>query len=80
MCVLIRGITHDGKKFRPTNWAERLHDSRRHYTGRKDLLTVIHAGSESQLKLCCETYEACPELHSFIINFAQKNDLVITEI
>jgi len=80
---IIVGITNDGKKFRPSDWADRLcgvmsafgADNRMTYsphvrpgcTLKGDKTVLVDAG----------LYDVEPMAYNFMINFARDNDLQI---
>lgn len=82
--ILIKGITHDGKTFRPSDWAERLAgvftcfgpDQRLCYSPYIRPVTVDNVRCvEVQTKL----KEVDPMAFKFLMNFARDNELQVEE-
>ncbi|NOX75243.1 MAG: DUF3579 domain-containing protein [Gammaproteobacteria bacterium] len=82
--IIIEGITHNGRKFRPSDWAERMsgalstfgRDHRIHYSPLLQPTTingvkcvVIDPGMEKNF----------PEMYRYIMGWANNNDLVVSE-
>ena len=80
--VVIRGVTCQGRTFRPSDWADRLasilshvgHDNRLHYSSR--LCPVTRAGVR-----CVVVQQALeaedPRVFKFLLDFARENDLEV---
>ena len=81
---VIRGVTEEGKKLRPSDWIERISS------------TLAHFGSDQRLKYssavapCMIDGEKClvvarnlselnPEAYKFVMGFAESNQLCIRE-
>lgn len=80
--IVIKGITPQGKAFRPSDWAERMSgkmatfkDSRIHYS---PLLqpSVNHEGYKCVL-LDPKLQESSPRVYQAILDFAKSNNLNI---
>ncbi len=80
--VVIRGVTRQGRTFRPSDWADRLasilshvgHDNRLHYS--VQLCPVTRTGVRCvviQRSLEAED----PRVFKFLLDFARENDLEI---
>jgi len=82
--IVIRGITTDGKPFRPSDWAERLAgalsimgpDNRMHYSA--NVQPVFRSG------LRCVAIERSlehksPTIYKFLMDFARQNNLDVVE-
>jgi hypothetical protein len=82
--IIIKGVTNEGKKFRPSDWAQRLttavatYGPKRHIKFHKKVnmatidginCVVIDSGLEAE----------DPMLFSFLTNFAKNNNLEIIE-
>lgn len=82
--IIIQGITAEGKKFRPSDWAERMSgmlstfgdDHRIHYSHR--LRPISHNGNKC-IALDTSIRDSHPAIYRQIMDFAVRNDLVITE-
>jgi hypothetical protein len=78
--LVIRGVTHDGKPFRPSDWAERLcgvmsafgSDGRMQYS--PYVFPVTSAGIKCVV-VDKELEEIEPMAYSFLVNFARDNEL-----
>ncbi len=82
--IVIKGVTPEGKVFRPSDWAERMSgsmasfkNSRIHYS---PLLqpSVNHEGYKCVL-LDPKLKESSPQLYQSILDFARANDLNICD-
>jgi hypothetical protein len=80
--VVIRGITRQGRTFRPSDWADRLasvlshvsHDNRLHYSTR--LCPVTRDGVRCVIiQRNLETED--PRVFKFLLDFARDNDLEV---
>ncbi len=82
--IVIRGMTTDGRTFRPSDWAERLAgtfsimgiDNRMHYSSH--VQPVFRAG------LRCVAIEKvleqkAPKVYGFLMDFARANNLDVVE-
>lgn len=80
--ILIQGITADGRKFRPSDWAERMSgmlstfgdDHRIHYSPK--LRPVSHEGVKC-ISLDTSLKDSNPEIYQQIMEFAERNSLSI---
>lgn len=79
---IIEGITHEGEKFRPSDWAERMCGSlsefrqrRIHYDPR--LKPICNKAGIKCLFLDGALANELPKLYKSIIEFAEKNNLRI---
>ncbi|MFO7594368.1 MAG: DUF3579 domain-containing protein [Pseudomonadota bacterium] len=81
---LIKGETKKGRKFRPSDWIERVSaslagfdaDQRLHYS--KEVRPCLIQG-EKCLLVSKELSHTNPEAYAFIMRFARENDLHIQE-
>ena len=83
--VVIWGVTASGRKFRPSDWAERLAgltsafgaDHKLMYSPRVMPTTVagVHA-----LLIRHDLAAVSPRLHQFLLNFARDNELVVDRV
>jgi hypothetical protein len=80
--VVIRGITKQGRTFRPSDWADRLasvlshvsHDNRLHYSTR--LSPVTRDGVRCVIVQSILQAED-PRVFKFLLDFARDNDLEV---
>lgn len=79
---MIRGVTRQGRTFRPSDWADRLasilshvgHDNRLHYSAQ--LCPVTRAGVRCVvIQRSLETED--PRVFKFLLDFARENDLEV---
>lgn len=81
--IIIRGITRDGKKFRPSDWAERLYHATAAYgpDRRAVFPPFIRLIVRDELK-CIEVdtrmEDSDPMLYDFLVGFGKENNLEIT--
>ena len=82
--MIIQGVTEDGRKFRPSDWAERMSgmlstfgdDHRIHYSPK---LRPISVEGVKCIAIDTELAESQPGTYQQIMEFAKRNQLVITE-
>ncbi len=87
--VFIQGITHDGKTFRPSDWADRLCGVMSQFRpgGRQPGSHLNYspwcvptvAGGIKCVVVNVQLREAEPMAWDFVINFAKDNDLQMVE-
>lgn len=82
--ILIRGVTNEGKKFRPSDWAERLYYSLASYGPNRRLifnpLVNLKQGEEFKcFVINPKLQDTEPMTFDFLIDFAKSNDLEITD-
>lgn len=81
--IIIEGMTVDGRKFRPSDWAERMsgslssfgQDHRIHYSPMMQPMTINGIKCitiDPQLK------QANPAFYNYIMEFAKANQLVVS--
>tara|TARA_B100000809_G_scaffold258603_1_gene302085 strand:+ start:133 stop:420 length:288 start_codon:yes stop_codon:yes gene_type:complete len=78
--ILIMGQTKEGKKFRPSDWAERLYYTVAEYkkNGRITFNPLVNINSEDQSKyfvINTSLQEKSPMAYDFLIDFAISNEL-----
>lgn len=83
-CVyIIQGITNDGRKFRPSDWAERMSGALSSFGGGRihysTMLRPIAYNGVKAVVLDPKLEEREPELFAYIMDFARSNNLRITE-
>ncbi|MCF6211722.1 MAG: DUF3579 domain-containing protein [Gammaproteobacteria bacterium] len=82
--IIIEGITESGRKFRPSDWAERMsgslstfgRDHRIHYS------PLLHPKTINGIKCIIidpQLEEVAPETYSYIMSWAANNELKISE-
>ena len=77
---VIIGVTSDGRRFRPSDWAERLCGVLSAFGAEKKMTYspyVIpgHSDGEKAVFVDRKLYAAEPMAYRFVANFAQDNDL-----
>lgn len=79
--IIIEGVTQEGEKFRPSDWAERMSGSlstfRNHRILYSPLLQPTYKDGNKCVLLDPALKESNPELYNSILNFAKKNKLKI---
>jgi hypothetical protein len=78
--ILIMGQTKEGKKFRPSDWAERLYYTVAEYkkNGRITFNPLVNINNEDQSKyfvINTSLQEKSPMAYDFLIDFAISNEL-----
>jgi len=82
--ILIQGVTEDGRKFRPSDWAERMSgmlstfgpDHRIHYS---PLLRPVSVDGVKCIALAAELEQENPAVFEQIMDFARRNQLNIIQ-
>jgi len=82
--IIIEGVTKDGRKFRPSDWAERMsgmlstfgHDHRIHYS---PMLRPISVNDVKCIAVDPELKNSNPEAFGLIMEFARRNNLNIVD-
>ena len=79
---IIIGVTLDGRRFRPSDWAERLCGVLSAFGAEKRMIyspyvSPGHSNDEKAVFVDGKLYEVEPMAYRFILNFAQDNDLQI---
>ena len=81
--IIIHGETQSGKKFRPSDWAERMSGNLSTFHKRRitysPLLKPIVRDGVKCVQLDPSLRQSNPELYNAIINFAQNNELKIDD-
>ena len=80
--IKIEGVTADGKKFRPSDWAQRMSGRLASFKDRRlrysPLLSLSHDENGYQcILLDPELKKKGPTLYESILEFARKNNLKI---
>ena len=81
---VIRGVTEEGKKLRPSDWIERISstlasfgtDQRLHYS---NAVAPCMIDGEKCLVVARNLNEINPDAYNFIMGFAKSNQLCIRE-
>tara|TARA_X000001036_G_C20615070_1_gene780597 strand:- start:700 stop:1017 length:318 start_codon:yes stop_codon:yes gene_type:complete len=78
--ILIMGMTQEGKKFRPSDWAERLYYTVADYgkNGRITFNPLVNINQEDQSKcfvINMTLQNKNPGIFDFLIDFAKRNKL-----
>ena len=82
--LLIEGVTTDGRKFRPSDWAERMSgalstfgsDHRMHYSPK---LRPCSVNGVKCVEVDTSLRETNPDVFGYIMNFAELNDLKVID-
>jgi hypothetical protein len=82
--IIVEGVTQDGRKFRPSDWAERMSgmlstfggDHRIHYSPQ---LRPISLDGVKCIAVDPELEQSNPTVFSSVMDFAQRNNLNIIE-
>lgn len=82
--IVIRGITLDGKKFRPSDWAERLYHAVATYgpDGRPKFPPFLKIQMDEGMKcivIDLRMQDSDPLLFDFLVGFGQDNELTIQD-
>ena len=77
---IIIGVTSDGKRFRPSDWAERLCGVLSAFGMEKKMayspyVSPGHSADDKAVFVDAKLYQIEPMAYRFILNFAQDNDL-----
>lgn len=82
--IIIEGVTESGRKFRPSDWAERMsgslstfgRDQRIHYS---PLLQPLTINGIKCIAIDPRMKDKCPEMFAYIMGWANNNGLKISE-
>ncbi|MDH5301051.1 MAG: DUF3579 domain-containing protein [Gammaproteobacteria bacterium] len=82
--IIIEGVTQDGRKFRPSDWAERMsgmlstfgRDHRIHYSPR---LRPISVKGVKCIAITPDLAQTNPDVFALVMDFAKRNNLNIVE-
>lgn len=80
--IVIEGVTHQGKVFRPSNWAERMSGTMATFANRRIRYSPLLQPSINEEGYKCIVLdpalkESNPKLYHTILGFARNNDLKI---
>ena len=79
--IIIEGETYEGKKFRPSDWPERISGNlmtvRKHRISYSPLLKPSYKEGKKCLLIDHELKNTNPALYDYILKFAKKNNLRI---
>ena len=80
--IIIKGITQQGKPFRPSDWAERLCGVMSAFGAEKKMKYSPYVGpgdysGEKAVFVDGRLHEAEPMAYRFLLNFAGDNDLQV---
>lgn len=83
--MLIKGETKDGKRFRPSDWCDRLHSTLRaldadEYEECAPFVQLVNSGGSKGILINPKLAEANPMLYKFFMNFINDNELVIGSV
>lgn len=82
--IIIEGKTHAGRKFRPSDWAERMsgalstfgRDQRIRYS---PMLQPLIIDGIKCIAIDPKMQDQFPEMYSYIMGWADNNDLIVSE-
>lgn len=82
--ILIRGVTKQGNKFRPSDWAERLYYALATYSPNGRLVFNPMVNLKQGEKFKCFVIDPAlqdkdPMTYDFLIDFAKSNELEVTD-
>ena len=77
-------MTHSGRKFRPSDWAERMSGAlstfgRDHRIRYSPLLQPLTVDGVKCIAIDPQMQNAYPEMYAYIMGWARGNDLVVSE-
>lgn len=80
--IIIKGMTEDGRKFRPSDWAERMCGAlctfgRDHRINYSPLLHPTTIDGIKCIEVDVRVEENNPEMFSYIMGFARSNQLSV---
>lgn len=80
VCVVIEGETTEGKRFRPSDWNERLHGTLRaldedEYQACQGYVHITTVGGVKCVQVDCRLREEDERLFNFFLRFARDNHL-----
>ena len=80
--IIIQGLTQNGKKFRPSDWAERLCGAVASYDKNRRITFHPCVSLATMDNIKCVVVEASLEqdedmLYDFLIDFADENNLMV---
>lgn len=79
--LILKGITKEGNKFRPSDWAERLCGNLCTFRNRRMYYSPLLRPAVIEGIKCVAVNirlkEEQPKIFDDVVNFAQKNDLII---
>ncbi len=82
--IFIRGVTREGNKFRPSDWAERLYYALATYDHNRRLVFNPMVNLKQGDKFKCVVInprleDAEPMTFDFLVDFARSNNLEVTD-
>lgn len=82
--IIIEGKTRTGRIFRPSDWAERMSGAlstfgRDHRIRYSPMLQPLIIDGIKCIALDPQMKERFPEMYSYIMGWANNNDLIVTE-
>jgi len=80
--IVIRGVTHAGKTFRPSDWAERLCGVMSAFGAERRMeyspyVHPVNSGGAKCVVVSIELEELEPMAYKFLLNFAKDNELQV---
>lgn len=82
--IVVKGTNRDGRKFRPSDWIERLASCFASYTAQKRLAwhegcKPVYINDEKCLAIDTTLQSDAPAIWNHVINFVTSNNLIIIE-
>lgn len=82
--IVIRGVTKDGRKFRPSDWSERLYYAVAGYGPNRQVtfnpyMKIVVKGDGKCVVVDLRLQDDDPMIFDFLVGFARDNDLVVTD-
>lgn len=82
--IIIEGVTLEGHKFRPTDWAERMCGSLSTFRDRRmtysPLLRPIVLDGNNCVAMDPALKDAHPSMYNYVLEFAQENKLQVRNL
>jgi hypothetical protein len=83
--IIIEGVTENGRKFRPSDWAERMSGAlstfgRDHRIQYSPMLQPMTLDGIKCISIDPEMKNSYPEMYSYIMRWVELNQLKVTEI
>lgn len=80
--IVIKGVTNDGRKFRPSDWAQRLATAVGTLSASRRIkyhpkVTISMMDGANCVVIASELKDEEPMLYAFLMEFAESNNLAI---
>lgn len=81
MCLIIEGMTNDGKKFRPSDWIDRMCSLCGHWERGRYIYSTsvrpIYINGVMSLRIDDSLKQQDEQLYLFLVQFAESNNLKV---